>query len=122
MAPDTGVSSLQGSGLIALLALNEQRLANFLQKIEAGYLDNPYHSRVHAAGVLQTTHLLAQNGLIQEGVFDGLLQLSAYLSGEAWYCKALQACETEHQNLGRSMLPSCSAPDPDPAAIRCSNE
>ena len=73
---------MQGSGLVSLLALNEERLAGFLRKIEAGYLENPYHSRTHAAGVLQATHLLAQNGLIQEGVFDGLLQLSAYISGE----------------------------------------
>ena len=72
---------------MSLLALNEERLASFLRKIEAGYLENPYHSRTHAAGVLQATHLLAQNGLIQEGVFDGLLQLSAYISGEALvYC------------------------------------
>ena len=77
---------MQGSGLVSLLALDEERLACFLRKAETGYLDNPYHSRTHAAGVLQTTHLLAQNGLIQEGVFDGLLQLSAYLSGEPLSC------------------------------------
>ncbi|KAK9862181.1 hypothetical protein WJX84_011393 [Apatococcus fuscideae] len=75
-----GFYLMKGSGLISLLNLDEDRLANFLRRVEAGYLDNPYHSRVHAAGVLQTTHLLAQNGLIQEGVFDGLLQLSAYMS------------------------------------------
>ena len=70
---------MQGSGLVSRLALPEEQLAGFLRKIEAGYLDNPYHSRVHAAGVLQTMHLLAQ-GLIQNGVLDDLLQLSAYIS------------------------------------------
>lgn len=62
-----------------MLGLHEDRLANFLRKLEAGYLDNPYHSRVHAAGVLQTTHMLSQS-LIEEGIYDPVLQLSAYLS------------------------------------------
>lgn len=73
---------MQGSGLVSRLALPEEKLAGFLRQIEAGYLDNPYHSRVHAAGVLQITHLLA-HGLIQNGVFDDLLQLSAYMAAAA---------------------------------------
>ena len=60
--------------------LEEEVFARFLREIEDGYVDNPYHSATHAAGVLQVTHMLVQNGLIQSGVLDDNLQLSCYLA------------------------------------------
>eukprot|EP00798_Chlamydomonas_sp_ICE-L_P009451 gene9451-32432_t len=37
-------------------------LLNFLYRIEEGYLDNPYHSKVHAADVLRTKHAILTRG------------------------------------------------------------
>lgn len=76
----------QGAGLTKAFDLAEDRLANYLQKVETGYNANPYHSRTHAAGVLQSMHMLAQNGLIQEGVLDETLQLACYMAGQ---CSAI---------------------------------
>ncbi|KAK9862175.1 hypothetical protein WJX84_000227 [Apatococcus fuscideae] len=67
-----GFYMLKGSGLVSQLALNEERLARLLMKIEAGYLDNPYHSCIHAAGVLQSTHLLAQNAICHDYAHPGV--------------------------------------------------
>ncbi|KAK9863546.1 hypothetical protein WJX84_008465 [Apatococcus fuscideae] len=75
-----GFYLLKGSGLIHTFHLNEEKLACFLRAIEAGYSDCPYHSRTHAAGVLQTMHMLSQHGLIQDGVLDSALQLAGYLA------------------------------------------
>ncbi len=87
---------MQGSGLIDLFQLPEEKTANFLRGIEAGYHDNPYHSQLHAASVLQTTHMIAQNGLIQEGVVDGPLQLASYLSGGSSENRFPGSCSSEH--------------------------
>ena len=62
--------------------LQEEAVACFLRTIEDGYIDNPYHSCVHAAGVLQMLHMLIQNGLRQSGALDETLQLSCYIAGE----------------------------------------
>ena len=56
-------------------------MACFLRAIEDGYQDNPYHSRTHAAGVLQLVHTLVQNGLISSGVLVCTMQLACYLAG-----------------------------------------
>ena len=37
--------------------------------------------RIHAASVLQVTHLLIHNGLIQQGILDGITMLACYISG-----------------------------------------
>lgn len=70
----------QGSGLMATFQLQEEKVAAFLRDIENGYIDNPYHSAIHAAGVLQMSHMLIQNGLVQSGILDDNLQLSCYLA------------------------------------------
>ena len=59
----------------------ETRLARFLKRIEAGYLANPYHNSSHATSVLQITHLLMHNGLIQMGVLPDVMVLACYLAG-----------------------------------------
>ena len=83
-------SMLQGSGLVESLSISEHRLATFLCRVEAGYVDNPYHSRVHAAGVLQMMHLLMRNGLVQTGVLDSITELACYMA----------ACCHDHGHLG----------------------
>ena len=35
-----------------------RRLAAYLRRIEDGYQDNPYHSRIHAADVVRTLHVV----------------------------------------------------------------
>ena len=56
-------------------------MACFLREIEKGYMDNPYHSSTHAAGVLQMMNMLVQHGLMQCGVMDQNMQLACYLAG-----------------------------------------
>ncbi|KAK9843277.1 hypothetical protein WJX74_009626 [Apatococcus lobatus] len=75
-----GFFLLKGSGLMNAFQLQEDIVAGFLQQIEKGYVDNPYHSAIHAAGVLQMLHMLIQNGLVQSGVLDETMQLSCYLA------------------------------------------
>ncbi|KAK9866452.1 hypothetical protein WJX84_006164 [Apatococcus fuscideae] len=58
----------------------EQLLLNMFSRIEEGYPDNPYHNRVHAASVFHMMHLLIHNGLIQQGVLDGITMLGCYLA------------------------------------------
>ncbi|KAK9867909.1 hypothetical protein WJX84_002108 [Apatococcus fuscideae] len=71
---------LKGSGLLESYELREDTVACFLRSIEAGYQNNPYHSRTHAAGVLQMLHILLHNGLMQSGAVEGPMQLACYLS------------------------------------------
>ena len=57
------------SGLVKRLKLDEDKLAVFLREIEKGYKNNPYHSGLHAASVVQISHMLVQKGGMQ-----GMLQ------------------------------------------------
>lgn len=46
--------------------LSQVRLARFLCRIEEGYPDNPYHSRIHAADVLRNLYcILTRGGLLK---------------------------------------------------------
>ena len=45
-------------GLYQALDLDKNTLQVFVSELEMGYLDNPFHNSVHAADVLQTTHVL----------------------------------------------------------------
>ena len=65
-----------------MFKLAENSFFALMLRIEDGYPDNPYHNRIHAACVLQMMHLILHNGLIQQGVLDGVSMLACYLSGE----------------------------------------
>ncbi|KAK9859297.1 hypothetical protein WJX84_010074 [Apatococcus fuscideae] len=75
-----GFFFIKGSGLTEAFHIPESKLAAFLQHIEAGYVDHPYHNRVHATAVLQVMHMLMQNGLIRLGVLQDVMILACYLS------------------------------------------
>ena len=57
-------------------------MACYLRAIESGYQANPYHSAVHAAGVVHMVHMLLTNGLIQSGALEAPMQLACYLAGK----------------------------------------
>ncbi|KAK9850630.1 hypothetical protein WJX84_005118 [Apatococcus fuscideae] len=60
--------------------LPEESTVRFFRCIENGYLENPYHSRTHAANVLQNMHLLITHGLLQDIRLEGLTILACYLA------------------------------------------
>ncbi|KAL0037875.1 hypothetical protein WJX79_003284 [Trebouxia sp. C0005] len=70
------------AGLVREFKLDERKLCNFLQKVESGYsAENPYHNSIHAASVVQMTHmLLCHGGLIKSGLITKTQQLSSYWS------------------------------------------
>ncbi|KAH3743265.1 glycine/betaine ABC transporter substrate-binding protein [Pelomyxa schiedti] len=47
-------------GFFEQLPLNRQKFNNFMDAVQKGYLDNPYHSGIHAADVTQALHLWIQ--------------------------------------------------------------
>ncbi|KAL6759494.1 hypothetical protein V8C86DRAFT_2573451 [Haematococcus lacustris] len=70
------------SKLVARFRINELRLARFLCTIEAGYRQNPYHNRMHAADVLRTLHVIMTRGGILRamGAAQEVALLSVYFS------------------------------------------
>ena len=44
-------------GLVDSLGLHFDKLANFLEQMELGYIRNPYHNGMHTALVLQVRRL-----------------------------------------------------------------
>lgn len=53
----------------------------FLKQVEDAYLPNPYHSKTHAADVLQTLHVcVTRGGMLGSGYADPLAQLAAYFA------------------------------------------
>ncbi|KAI8464814.1 MAG: 3'5'-cyclic nucleotide phosphodiesterase [Monoraphidium minutum] len=71
---------IRGAGLVPALGLNAVALGRWLVAIEAGYGDNPFHNRVHAADVLQTMHVvLTRGGLLEVLQRDPLVHLAALL-------------------------------------------
>ena len=57
-----GFVLFQRYDLIDKFNIPESCLHNFLESIENGYLDNPYHNSTHAADVAQTIHVLLSCG------------------------------------------------------------
>lgn len=42
--------------------LDEKKLATFLKGVDVGYRSNPYHCGLHAASVVQLTHMMLHTG------------------------------------------------------------
>ncbi|MEW5301730.1 MAG: hypothetical protein WDW36_004570 [Sanguina aurantia] len=72
------------SQVLSSIHLPGIKLARLLRKIEDGYIDsNPYHNKVHAAGVLQTLHVVVhQAGMVaaQGGYVDALELMAIYFA------------------------------------------
>ncbi len=49
-----------------------------LRYVEAGYVDNPYHSATHAADVLQTLHVIIHGAQLHVHYLDPLGLFAAY--------------------------------------------
>ncbi|GLC59059.1 hypothetical protein PLESTB_001439000 [Pleodorina starrii] len=69
-----------------------------LRRIEAGYLDNPYHNAVHAADVLQTLHVIVHGARLHVHYLDPLGLLAAYLAANH-HCAAAFELLTRHTEL-----------------------
>ncbi|KAK9850625.1 hypothetical protein WJX84_003967 [Apatococcus fuscideae] len=84
------------SGLTQMYSLPENKLLMFLHHLEDGYPANPYHNRTHAASVLQMMHVLMHNGLIEQGILDGITMLACYMA----------ACihDYDHQGVNNDFL------------------
>ncbi len=52
---------IDNEGLIDSLHLHAEKLKQFLTRIEAGYINIPYHNRIHACDVLHRSHAILQS-------------------------------------------------------------
>ncbi|DBA80660.1 TPA: hypothetical protein ACH3X1_007904 [Trebouxia sp. C0004] len=70
------------AGMIRDFKLDEQKLCNWLHRIESGYnVNNPYHNSTHATSVLQMTHmLLCHGGILKSKVLSRAQYMSSYWS------------------------------------------
>ena len=59
--------------------LEPSKLAKFLRRVEDGYNDTPYHSKAHAADVLQSMHTLLTLGGLASRMGDELIMLAGQL-------------------------------------------
>ncbi|KAK9822974.1 hypothetical protein WJX74_010416 [Apatococcus lobatus] len=84
------------TGLMEMFNLSKPKLVHLLNRFENGYPENPYHNRSHAASVLQMMHLLIHNGLIQQGILDGITMLACYF--------AAIIHDYDHQGLNNDFL------------------
>lgn len=63
------------------LQVNQTDILVLGNQIESGYLQNPFHNRLHACDVLQTTHFLLTSGCFtQEAYLTELDAVSMYVS------------------------------------------
>ncbi|KXZ47713.1 hypothetical protein GPECTOR_33g595 [Gonium pectorale] len=60
--------------------IKPQMLARFLRRLEEGYRPNPYHSKTHAADVLQTFNVVIHRGGLSPGYVDPLSLMACYLA------------------------------------------
>jgi cAMP-specific phosphodiesterase 4/high affinity cAMP-specific and IBMX-insensitive 3',5'-cyclic phosphodiesterase 8 len=63
-------------GAIAEFCLDEQKVSICMRAIESGYRVNPYHNSVHAACVLQHTHMF----LNSMGIVNAYVRVVAYMA------------------------------------------
>ena len=61
-----------------LAELDSGKLARFLRRVEDGYNDTPYHSKSHAADVLQSMHTLLTLGGLASRMNDELVMLAGW--------------------------------------------
>ncbi|KAG2447555.1 hypothetical protein HYH02_007479 [Chlamydomonas schloesseri] len=73
-----GFYLMQRAGLVSRFRLKPVVLARLLRAIESGYLDNPYHSAIHAADVLQTLHVIIHSAQLHVHYLDALGLLASY--------------------------------------------
>mmetsp|Transcript_29009 Transcript_29009/g.75040 ORF Transcript_29009/g.75040 Transcript_29009/m.75040 type:complete len:974 (+) Transcript_29009:37-2958(+) len=91
------------NNLITGFNLHAVKLARFLRNIEAGYCPkNPYHSAIHAADVLQTLHVVMQQGGIVPQYADRLSLMAALM--------AAIMHDYEHMGLTNDFLVNNSSP------------
>lgn len=65
---------------IECLSIDYAKLRGYLRAIEDGHKRHPYHGPHHVASVVQRTHLLIRNGLMQYGILDPLTTLACYIA------------------------------------------
>ncbi|KAL6764769.1 3'5'-cyclic nucleotide phosphodiesterase [Haematococcus lacustris] len=75
-----GYYTLHQAGLITHFNMKPAHLARFLRAIEDGYINNPYHSKTHAADVLQTYNLILKRGGLIPGYVDPLTHVACLLA------------------------------------------
>ncbi|KAG2425825.1 hypothetical protein HXX76_013450 [Chlamydomonas incerta] len=73
-----GFYLIQRAGLVSRFRLKPVILARLLRAIENGYVDNPYHSAIHAADVLQTMHVVIHAAQLHVHYLDALGLLASY--------------------------------------------
>ncbi len=57
--------------LIALFKIPEAKLLNFLKEVEAGYQENPFHNRIHAADVtMNMNYIMHRPKVIEYAIFE----------------------------------------------------
>jgi hypothetical protein len=86
--------ALRQSRLIQHFNIPEDKLVSFLGKLEHGYIDNPYHNRIHAADVTRSIHYMFAAGMNK--YFTEEQQLALYIGAAAH--------DAEHGGLSNTYL------------------
>ena len=71
---------LEKEGLVTQYNLDLRKLCKFLRRVEDGYPDNPYHSRIHATAVLHMTYMLISQGGVMKTAFEPETVMCCYLA------------------------------------------
>uniref|UniRef100_A0A7S3YUK2 Phosphodiesterase n=1 Tax=Lotharella globosa TaxID=91324 RepID=A0A7S3YUK2_9EUKA len=67
--------------IFSKLQISRHHLVNYLNEIETGYNDVPYHNHIHAADVLHATHFFLSTPMLKKLCSQfPLMRLSAYLA------------------------------------------
>ncbi len=74
-----GLLTQSTSQSVVAAELDPSKLARFLRRVEDGYNDTPYHSKAHAADVLQSMHTLLTLGGLASRMDDELVMLAGEL-------------------------------------------
>ena len=73
--------------------LEPSKLAKFLRRVEDGYNDTPYHSKAHAADVLQSMHTILTLGGLASRMDDELVMLAGKLTVTRSTFMRLSVCD-----------------------------